>query len=177
MLNWKLVKQNPLELSLKYRKVSLWEYRMPDGSQHSFEINQVGGVVCVCALDAQENLVLVEQFRPGPQKVMLELVAGLVDPNEQPLEAARRELLEETGYTGDFKYVGKVYPDAYSDVVRHIYLTQNCHKIQEPQLEESEFLHTKILSIPEYEKYLLQGHSTNIAAFYLCLKFLQTLSG
>ena len=61
-------------------------------------------VVGIVAVTADDELVLVEQFRPPVNNRVLELPAGLVadeDAEEDPLNAARRELLEETGYVSD----------------------------------------------------------------------------
>lgn len=58
--------------------------------------------VCLTLFDKKlEKVLLVEQYRPGVDKNMFEVVAGLIDPGESPLDAALRELKEETGYSGD----------------------------------------------------------------------------
>lgn len=57
--------------------------------------------VDVIALTADGNIVLVEQYRHGVREVRIEFPAGTVDAGEAPLEAIRRELLEETGYAGE----------------------------------------------------------------------------
>jgi 8-oxo-dGTP pyrophosphatase MutT (NUDIX family) len=58
--------------------------------------------VNVVALTADERVVLVRQYRFGTEEIGLEIPGGLVDPGETPLEAARRELREETGLEGVF---------------------------------------------------------------------------
>ncbi len=68
--------------------------------------------VAAVAVTARGELVLVRQFRPVVEAVCLELPAGHVDEGETPEAAARRELLEETGYTADsFEAVCHVKPD------------------------------------------------------------------
>jgi ADP-ribose pyrophosphatase len=56
-------------------------------------------------------LLLVKQFRPAVEKVTLELPSGLVDAGETPAEAARRELVEETGYDAEIEVLGPLLPD------------------------------------------------------------------
>ena len=64
----------------------------------------------VVALDAQGALILVEQYRFGIDQTLFELPAGFIDHDEDPLEAAKRELLEETGYgSGQWKSLGVTY--------------------------------------------------------------------
>ena len=57
--------------------------------------------VVIVAVTRQDQILLVRQFRPAAAAVTLELPAGHVDPGETPEQAARRELLEETGYEAD----------------------------------------------------------------------------
>lgn len=56
--------------------------------------------VNIIAITEQGDFVMVEQYRHGLQGVFTELVAGVVEPGENPLDAAKRELLEESGYGG-----------------------------------------------------------------------------
>jgi 8-oxo-dGTP pyrophosphatase MutT (NUDIX family) len=68
--------------------------------------------VVVLAVTAAQEVVMVRQYRHGSEKIHLELPGGLVDPEDpSPIAAARRELLEETGYgSRDFRIIGKCYP-------------------------------------------------------------------
>jgi 8-oxo-dGTP pyrophosphatase MutT (NUDIX family) len=68
--------------------------------------------VCVLALTASGDIVLVRQYRPAIEKEALELPAGHVDQGETPVEAARRELYEETGYNSEEMHLlGCLVPD------------------------------------------------------------------
>ena len=68
--------------------------------------------VVVVALTAEQEVVMVNQYRHGTEKIHLELPGGLVDPDDpSPIAAARRELLEETGYgSGEFSIIGECFP-------------------------------------------------------------------
>ncbi len=61
-------------------------------------IDKSDAVCFVLFNENKEKVILVKQFRPGPKGHTLEIVAGLIDPGENPEEAVFRELLEETGY-------------------------------------------------------------------------------
>ena len=64
------------------------------------EIVEHPGAVAIVAVDAQDRVALVRQLREATRKHLLELPAGTLDPGEEPLAAAKRELEEETGQTG-----------------------------------------------------------------------------
>ena len=68
--------------------------------------------VVVLAITTAKEVVMVRQYRHGTEKVHLELPGGLVDPDDpSPLQAAQRELLEETGFgSEDLRMIGKCYP-------------------------------------------------------------------
>jgi ADP-ribose pyrophosphatase len=73
---------------------------MPDGKETTFDLlhpdnQEFAGVI---ALTPENKVVVCLEFCPGPERVMNELPGGFVDPGESPETAARRELLEETGY-------------------------------------------------------------------------------
>src|SRR5262245_56116600 len=76
-------------------------FRLPNGDEREFEVKVEAPSAVVLALRDDGQVVLVREFRPGPEEVLLELPGGEVEPGEDPHEAARRELLEETGYEGD----------------------------------------------------------------------------
>src|SRR6266853_563468 len=73
--------------------------RHADGTTRLREIVEHAPGAAVVALDAHGQVLLVRQPRPAVGARLLELPAGLVDPGEQPIDTARRELEEETGFT------------------------------------------------------------------------------
>ena len=68
--------------------------------EHEREIVEHPGAVVIVAVDAEENVALVRQLREATRKQLLELPAGTLEPGEDPLVTAKRELAEETGLTG-----------------------------------------------------------------------------
>ena len=82
----------------------------PGGGQPHYVIQSPDFVIIV-AVTRQDRILMVRQFRPAVGAVTLELPAGHVDPGEMPEQAARRELLEETGYEAEsFKLLGALSP-------------------------------------------------------------------
>src|SRR2546425_13250985 len=85
--------------------------RQAPGKSHPHYVIQSPDFVVIVALDQQGRLLLVRQFRPAAAAVTLELPAGHIEPGETPEQAARKELLEETGHTADtLKLLGTFSP-------------------------------------------------------------------
>src|SRR5438046_3495760 len=74
--------------------------RLPSGDELKYVVMREGGFVCVCPVTSQGLVGLVKQYRYPLNSVTVELPAGAVEPGETPLEAARREVREETGLSG-----------------------------------------------------------------------------
>ncbi len=75
--------------------------RLPNGKTAFREVVEHPGAVAILALDEQNRVVLVSQYRQPAAAVLLEVPAGKLDAGEEPLQCARRELAEETGLQGD----------------------------------------------------------------------------
>ena len=79
-------------------KVRVDTVQTPDGRQTTREIVEHANCVAIVAIDAEDNVLLVRQFRKPIEKELLEIPAGGIDAGEDPEGAVRRELREETGY-------------------------------------------------------------------------------
>ena len=114
---------------------------LPNGATAKREIVEHNGGVCVAPLDDEYNLYFVKQFRYPYMEIVTELPAGKLEKGEDPFEAGKRELKEETGAVAE-KYIslGKLYPTpGYCGEIIHMYLaTQLSFGEQNP--DEDEFL-------------------------------------
>lgn len=121
--------------------------RLPDGATASREyIVHPGAVVIIPLLD--DGQVLVErQFRYPVGRVMTEFPAGKLDPGEDPLACAKRELLEETGYTaGQWAHAGDLHlAISYSTEVIHIFFARQL-VAGAAQLDKDEFLEVRSMT-------------------------------
>jgi ADP-ribose pyrophosphatase len=83
----------------------------PSGLRQELEIVEHPGAVAIAAVTAAGELVLVRQYRHAARAVLVEIPAGRLEPGEEPLAAARRELAEETGFRArDWRARDHVYP-------------------------------------------------------------------
>jgi len=85
--------------------------RLPNGHVATIEIIRHPGAVVIIPLLRKDQLILLKQFRPVIGTYLYELPAGTRDKNETPLNCAKREIIEETGYRAEkFTKLGKIYP-------------------------------------------------------------------
>jgi ADP-ribose pyrophosphatase len=168
-------KLNEQSLQTGRRKILRRTFRLPDGKVDDFDIKYESQVVCILAITPEQNVVLVRQFRPGPEQILLELPGGAIEVGETPQQAINRELLEETGYAGQVQYIGSSLDCAYSTLVRHNFIALNCNKVQEPQTGGGEFTEPVVLSLIDFRQRLRAGQLTDIETGYLGVDYLGLL--
>ncbi|MCX7679166.1 MAG: NUDIX hydrolase [Spirochaetes bacterium] len=143
---------------------------------HEFYILHNPDWINVVAIDTAGNFIFVEQHRLGTGTYTLETPAGLIETGEDPVEAAKRELLEETGYeAGKIVLMRKLAANpAIMNNYIYFFLAENCRKICEQQLDIAEDIRVKTFSPQEVQKMLSNGiidHSIIVTA--LSLYFMQ----
>lgn len=157
-----------------YRKVARRVYQLPDGRAANFEVHLDSQVVAILALTPEHRVILAKQYRPGPDRMLLEVPGGGIEPGELPEIAARRELLEETGYMGELHYVAEnLY--GYSTMIQHNFIAINCCRVAQPRLDENEFIEVVELPLDDFRTLLRSGQLTDVATGYLGLDFLGLL--
>lgn len=159
----------------RFRSVVNKEFKFPNGQVHNFDvINEGRNMVYVAAFNKKKEIILVEQFRPGPEKVLLDLPAGQIEVGEKPLRAAKRELLEETGYKcKKIIKMGESYHWSYSQSKCFFYLALNCEKVQDVSLEDDEHINVKVMKLDKYLKQVkAKGNLIAINGLYLALQHL-----
>ena len=135
----------------KLLDVRLDRVRLPNGHEATREyVVHQGAAVVIPVLDSGE-LIFEKQFRYPVGKVLIEFPAGKIDPGEDAFAAAKRELLEETGYcASDWRHVGVMHPCVgYSNERIEIFLARGLMKTIEQQLDHGEFLELTNFALDE----------------------------
>lgn len=148
---------------------------MPDGREEVFDIRNEGPSVSILALTLHQQVIIAKQYRPGPGKIVCDLPCGAADANETLLQAAQRELFEETGYAGELREIGTCLEDAYSTKIRHNFIALNCKRLSPPQPDKNEFIEPVLLSLPEFRTLLRLGELTVVETGYMGLEALGLL--
>lgn len=134
------------------------QVELPNGKQASRDIVQHNGAVAIIALNDNGQILLVRQYRAPLKRVMLEIPAGRLETGEQPLQAAKRELSEETGFDAkDLRYIQPVAIAAgYSSEIIHIILATGLTAgMAHP--DEDEFVSAEWMNIDEFCAAALEG--------------------
>ncbi|MCR5502703.1 MAG: NUDIX hydrolase [Lachnospiraceae bacterium] len=135
-------------------------YRYPDGRvfEPYYSYSRKNFVV-VAATDEEGNYILVRQFRQGVRRVTTEFPAGGIEKQEQPYEAAIRELREETGYeSDDWTFLASTPANAtIADNYAYLFSAKNCRPTGTVKLDETEYLRVIRLSEEEFLKRVREG--------------------
>ncbi len=131
-------------------KFKIDKVELPNGETGERELVEHPGGVAVVAVDDEENLILVEQYRKPYERNLLEIPAGKLDKGEDIELCGRRELEEETGYIADkFEYLGECYPSVgYTNEIIRIFLATKLTKTSQ-HLDDDEFLNVYKIPIKE----------------------------
>lgn len=161
---------------------SLWitvyedKVRKNDGAIGMFNRISVQDSSIVVPIFADGSLLMVENYRHGARTNLLELPGGLINPEEEPLVAAKRELLEETGYECNIlEYINWTYTwPGRTSQKNFVFLAKGLKKHRNPNLEEFEY--TKIRKLTR-ELAIQEIRSGNIKSAISISAILYTLGG
>ena len=162
MLNYEELTETTLRREDKFQgrivHVHVDEVRLPDGSTSYREVVDHTGGAAVLALDEENRVLMVRQYRYVFGKSLLEIPAGKLDPGEDPAAAALRELREETGAVPEeFRSLGAILPSpgCYGERL-YLYLARGL-RMEAQHLDEGEFLNVERVPFDEMVDRCLSG--------------------
>ena len=147
--------------------------QLPNGATSYREYLKHPGAVMIIPLFENGDVLLERQYRYPMRKVFIEFPAGKKDAGEAPLETAKRELLEETGYRAEhYTHVTDIHNAlAYCDEVIHFYLAEGLIQAGEQQLDDNEFVQVLRVPLSQLMTWIKNGWvsdvKTQLGAFWL----------
>ena len=156
----------------KLLKVFVKKETLPNGYRATFEMIRHPGAALVAPLLSRDRMILLRQLRPVIGAYIYELVAGTLGRGESPLACARREIIEETGFSASkFTRLGSIYPvPGYSTEKIVIFKAEGLKKV-ERRPEEDEVIETCVFTRAEVRKLLKSGRivdAKTICALAMC---------
>lgn len=142
----------------KIIKVRRDKAELPNGKPCTREVVEHNGGVCVAALTDNDELMFVRQFRYPYMEIIPELPAGKLEIGEDPFEAGKRELREETGCIAEnYADLGKFYPTpGYCGEIIYLYVGWNLKEC-EMNLDEDEFLEVEKIPLEKAVDMVMNG--------------------
>ena len=175
-LEWKLIHSEYVHKG-PWATLRADKCEMPDGRiVDEYFVLEYPNWVNAVALTTENKIVMVRQYRHAANIVSLEIPGGVIDGDEAPLDAVRRELLEETGYQfDDIEPICTIYPNpSTADNQTFCYLAKGGIKVQGQSLDEHEEIIVEEYTIDEVKQLLADNkipqslHCT--ALFYALIK-------
>jgi ADP-ribose pyrophosphatase len=141
-------------------------WQLPDGRQiDDYYRLDLPPYAVIAALTPARELVAERHFRPGAGAVTLALPSGYLDPGEEPLAAARRELLEETGYEAtDWSTLGRFVVDGNRGCgVAHLFVARGARKVRDPDSKDLAEMAIELVAVPAFLDAIRRGESAELA--------------
>lgn len=164
---WDILKQETA-FENRWWKIVRETVRLPDGSvTDDYFVNHHPGGVIVFALTTDGKVVVNRQYKHGARQAVEEFTIGRLDDGDgTPLEAAKRELLEETGYgEGEWEPLCAFFSNPTSSTSRlHAFLARGVKKIAEPKADPREIVETEEVAPGELVRRIMAGRFATNAA-------------
>lgn len=167
---WEVLKSTVIHDALPWVKLSSEHVRLPNGVEiQDFYRVEIHSYVTLFPVRADGQVALVEHYKHGPQVISLELPAGYIDAGETPLEAAQRELAEETGLVSeDWMDLGRYFIDGNrGGGWSYGFLARNAYQAGQPQPEDTELMTIHYKSLEDVYRLWRANHIMNAVAMGL----------
>lgn len=144
----------PKDAKLVFKGVTFdtyqWEQKVYDGSYRTFEsVKRANGAEVIATVG--DKIIVLTEEQPHKPKPFLSLPGGAIDEGEETLDGARRELLEETGYsTNDWQIWRTVQPSSRIEWHINTCIARNCHKTNNQDLGSGEKIKVNLVSFEDF---------------------------
>ena len=147
-----------------------WEQEMFDGTFETFEKLRRADATQLIAITEEGKIIVTEEQQPC-KAPYLNVPGGRIEEDENPLESAQRELLEETGYaSGDVELLSVSRPYSKIDSAVHYFVARNCKKVAEQHLDAGEKISIRLVTFEEFVNMALAGKLQNKGLAFLMLE-------
>jgi 8-oxo-dGTP pyrophosphatase MutT (NUDIX family) len=163
--HWR-VRSSTFVIDSPYMRLRKDEVELPNGTVvHDYYVRESLGFVMVVPVTITQEVVLIRQYRYGNDSLGLEFPAGMLAPGEDPLDCAKRELAEETGFTSkrwEKLFVAAAEP-VRSNAVMHAYLAYDCENTTAQSLDPTEHINVELETFAQTLQLLRTGTIGSLA--------------
>ncbi len=172
---WRIV-ESAIVIETPHLRLRRDDILLPSGRRiENYYVRESRGFSVVFAMTEDQRVVLVRQYKHGIGRAVLELPAGAIDLDESPLECARREFYEETGYggPGEPEFLATFVTDpTNSDARFHLFMVRDARPTGKQRLDPTEEIDVQLATLDELRRFVRDGTievSSHVAAIYYVL--------
>lgn len=169
IIDSKLIYNGPIKLKLDTFKIN--------GKIFRKEVVEHNTSVGIIPIINNNEIILIKQYRHAVNEYLIEIPAGKIENNESPVEAAKRELEEETGFAGDLAPLTKCYlAPSYDTELMHLFVAKNIFKIDNSLLnmDDDENISNIIVKLDDAIRYCFNGYIKDCKTVSAILLFYHT---
>lgn len=176
--SWRLLRSK-IVFEHRWYKLRRDYIALPDGRTiDDYFISLRPEVVLIFPVTPENEVVMVKQYKHGPQQVLIEFPGGtFIGGKEEPKLAAARELAEETGYTSsNLEFLGTAWDDpTRQDNRQHFFLARDARKTQKQNLDEHEDIEVVLIPLPKFKRMCQNGEICVTGTLALAFRGLASL--
>ncbi len=177
-MSWEF-KQKSTLFTGNYTKVEEWNFVTHRDEEKKSEILIYPDAVFVFGLTEDRHVLMLKQYSLAARDYINHLVAGYVEAGEKPIDSAKREFKEETGYkANEWKKLGYSHRSKWATGNYHFYLATDLERIEDTNHESAEDIEVKPISLEKFKQTLFDSNLhavASVACAYKALAYLEEI--